>query len=304
MKGQAEILGTVLVSAIVLFVVGSAFVWGRPLIDKSSDKSRLDTILLKLDEIDSAVKSVASTGSSKVIKINLHESDQMEITDKGEITLQTYMQVPLITSRDWSPLNAYELPEENQLFFLNPTDVLDQNQYPGLIASLTTLGTEIFNTSLGVDNWNVLVYRRQSDTYNYLCVVNGTSFVNEQDECGTQNEVIYTTGNNYTVIRINNTGSPVFISGSLVENVGLLARDAPGIILGRSRILGKREGLLTELKVQYRGLVDDKNIVHRINISCSGNCVVSSGVRDLRIVRSDIKRNPSAIDTYINIEFI
>lgn len=303
-KAQSEIVGTVLISTLILVVVGSTFVWGRPLIDKSSDKSKLDTILLKFEELDSAIRYVASTGSSKIVSINLHEEDQLEINEDGEIELQTVMKVPIITSKDFTPLNAYELPEDTALYYTEMNNTLDADSYQDLVVSLMSQNSEILNASLGIGNWNVLSYRRQSDDYNYVCVAEGTDFSDELSQCGVRGEDIFTSAGNYTVIRINDTGSPVYLSGGLVENLGLLGKDVPGIILGKSDLLGGNTGLITTIKMAYRGLLDDKRTVHRVNVACEINCIASSGVKDIRIVRTDVERNPDSIDTYINVEII
>ncbi|PIO00035.1 hypothetical protein COT72_02605 [archaeon CG10_big_fil_rev_8_21_14_0_10_43_11] len=305
-RAQAEILGTVLISAILLVVVGGAFVWGKPLIDKSGDKSKFDTILLKFDEIDAAIKNVGSTGSSRVVKLNLRGGEQFEITNNGELRMQIPMKVPLITSRDYTPLNSFELPEERQLYFLNLNETLDRNAYPNLIAGGSVPGSTIYNTSLGEGNWNALVYRTISENYDYLCIALGSSFDNPSQtaQCGKPGESIETDGGDYSVIRINNSGDIAYLAGDLIENTGLITRDVPGIIMAKSTVLGETQGLITDIKMQYRGLSDDQGIIHRITISCVTNCIAGEGARDVRILRTDVQRNPNSIDTYINVEFV
>src|SRR3972149_2155869 len=132
MRAQTQILGAVLITAILLLVSGSAFIWGKPLIDKSTDKSKIDGLVLKMAEIDSAIKQAASTGSSKNLKIRISESDEVSVTNDGEIRMITYTQVPVISTKDFAPLNSYELSVKKELIGVETNKSFDPATYPGL----------------------------------------------------------------------------------------------------------------------------------------------------------------------------
>jgi hypothetical protein len=305
-KAQSQILGSVLIMAIVLLVSGTAFIWGKPLIDKSTDKSKIDNLLLKMDEIDASIKQAASTGSSKKIRVSLKDYDEISITKNGEIKFQTYIKVPVISTKDYAPLNSYELAIEKELLGAETNLTVNLGLYPELKLDEfgCNLSFDVKNTSMILESkyYNVLLCVT-SDTgdYDVTCIVNDTDKP-KNHECAKEYETISLDGINYVIQRIDRGGTYVYFTGSEVENIGIIARDVPGVISGKSRVLGTTEGLLTTLLLKYRGLIDNKGVIHRIILDCNTNCLASGSDTEVKIVRTDVVRTGNSIDTYINVE--
>lgn len=301
-KAQSQILGAVLITAIVLLVSGSAFIWGKPLIDKSTDKSKIDSILLKLDEIDSAIKQAASTGSSKSIKATLNEQDELSVTRDGEIKFTTYALIPVISTKDFAPLNSYELSFKKELFGVETNVSLNPTTYAGL--NIGASGFNIKNNSVMLENayYNVLLYVTSAEggSYDYACF--DDDFNVKTDECAREFQSVKIGGIDYTIQRIDDEGGFVYFTGKDVENVGVITRDVPGVISGKSRVIGTNEGLLTTLILGYRGLMDNKGVVHRIILECKSSCLSTRKDTAVKIVRTDVIRTGDSIDTYINVE--
>ncbi|MBR9679183.1 MAG: hypothetical protein GON13_02865 [Nanoarchaeota archaeon] len=298
-KAQSQILGAVLITAIVMLVSGSAFVWGKPLIDKSTDKSKVDGLLLKMSEIDSAIKQAASTGSSKTVKVRLQEHDELSVSNDGGLKFKSYILVPVISTKDYAPLNSYELAVENELIGVETIETVSESLG---ICSLPHDGV-VKNASLLLEgeNFHVVVYNTSNSyDYDHVCIINHTNQPTN-DECANEFQTIPVNGVDYVIQRIDKKGEFVYFTGDEVENVGIMTRDVPGVISGKSRVLSSTEGLLTTLVLNYRGLIDNNGVIHRIIIQCENNCLSTKSETLVKIIRSDIIRTGSSIDTYINI---
>ena len=305
-KGQSQILGAVLITAIVLLVSGSAFIWGKPLIDKSTDKSKIDGLVLKMAEIDSSIKQAASTGSSKNIRLRLGESDEISLTKEGELKLTTYTKVPVISTRELAPLNSYELSTKKDLIGVETSNTVNPVTYDQLASYTFNSSFSVKNASVILDGnyYNVLSYVTSSKgDYDFICITNVTSSKPKNNECAFEFQVINIGEVSYTIQSVDPFGEFVYFTGRNVENVGVITRDVPGVIAGKSRVIGSNEGLLTTLSLDYRGLQDDSGIVHRIILQCSGTCLSTKPDSIVKLYRADVARTGDSIDTYINIEF-
>ena len=139
------------------------------------------------------------------------------------------------------------------------------------------------------------------DKYCLVCIVNDTD-APTNDECAKEFRAISIDGVDYVIQKIDVNGEYVYFTGKEVENIGVITRDVPGVISGKSRVLGTNEGLLTTLQLKYRGLMDNSGVVHRIVVNCKNNCLSTKPETLVKIVRSDVVRTGSSIDTYINVE--
>ncbi len=306
MRGQQTILSTILISGIVIAIVTTAFAWGKPLIDKSTDKTKIDNYILKFEEIDSAVKSVASTGSSKTINVELHTDDELQITTNGTLKLATKLKIPIIGSKDFAPLNSYDLFQERELILVNTTETVGDecSQWTGGLAWTYTDDIHKGIAEFGGVNQTVLVYKRSDcPAYCYSCIVDNCTKPTASN-CAKIDETTQVNNVGYTLKSLVSSGNTILYIGEMIENIGLISRDVAGIISGKSDMLGVKEGLITTIRLDYRGLMDDKGIIHRVIISCAGECIRSNGKQQLKIQRSEIKRNPGSIDTYVTIQFV
>lgn len=302
MKGQSQLLGSVLITSIILALAGSAFLWGRPLIQKSTDKATVDNLLLQLKSLDSAIQEVAATGSSKTVSLTLKDGDQISLSD--QVVVETTITVPVVTSSEFAPLNSYDLPEREKLI------KIVTNKTVNVAGTGLDLGEEGFAVKNSNDEliesgfFDVYVYKTvDCSDYCFVCIVNHTN-TPTNSECAKEGGSLVVDGVDYNVAQVSSDGDNVFILGGVEENKGVLGVDVSGIISAKSKLLGSSKGLLTTLRLSYRGLVDSGGVTHRIKLVCNSGCFASSKNVKVRVARSNVIRTSNSIDTYINIELI
>lgn len=68
MKGQQEIIGYILITAILIIVVSSAYIWGIEIVEKNRDITTLKNIEALMKELNSKIKTIANGGGRESIK--------------------------------------------------------------------------------------------------------------------------------------------------------------------------------------------------------------------------------------------
>ncbi|MBU5678786.1 MAG: hypothetical protein QXJ96_01325 [Candidatus Aenigmatarchaeota archaeon] len=71
MKAQQEIITYILITAILIIVVSSAYIWGIGIIEKNRDVANLQNIEAFMKELNNKIKSVANTGGRESVKIDI-----------------------------------------------------------------------------------------------------------------------------------------------------------------------------------------------------------------------------------------
>lgn len=69
MKGQQEIITPLLITAILIAVVGSVYMWGVPLIQKNQDMAKLQKAENFMRNLNEKIKNVANTGGRDKITV-------------------------------------------------------------------------------------------------------------------------------------------------------------------------------------------------------------------------------------------
>ncbi|MFC2142771.1 hypothetical protein ACFLQN_00020 [Candidatus Aenigmatarchaeota archaeon] len=92
MKGQQDVLSTILISGILIAVVGSVYFWGVPLIEKNQDISILQNSEDFMNSLNSKIKFIANNGGKDQLRITIPgtleisgEEIQMTVDTKGTI---------------------------------------------------------------------------------------------------------------------------------------------------------------------------------------------------------------------------
>ena len=62
-KAQTEAMTIVIITGIVIALVGAAYLWGKPLIEKRSTAAEFSTMESFILELDNAIKDIANSGS-------------------------------------------------------------------------------------------------------------------------------------------------------------------------------------------------------------------------------------------------
>jgi hypothetical protein len=293
-KSQMSVVGTILISGIVISIIIITYIWGRPLVQKSVDKARIDTILKRLEEIDSAITYVADTGGSRSIRFSLGEEAIRISPDDNSISFETSTVIPIIASLEWLPLNYHELPFKRDVLYSNTSGTAPVGCPWGGIprnGSITIEGVEFNVTACN-----------ETTEYNYACIGHELSLITGSD-CGRLNDDIYISEIDYTitVLKVNETGSEVFFLGEIVENVGILGMDPYGIIVGKTDVIAEVQRVT--MKVKYRSLKDALGNLYSIVIQCDVDCFARGGTRTLHISRERLpEKGPGYIKTYVKLK--
>jgi hypothetical protein len=101
MKGQQEALTVVLISGILISVVGSVYLWGLPMIQKSMDVSTLENSENFVMSLNEKIKYVANNGGREQLRITVpgtvtFDDGKMELSIETQGTIYaTAAQIPL-----------------------------------------------------------------------------------------------------------------------------------------------------------------------------------------------------------------
>lgn len=71
MKGQQQVLSTILLTGILVGVVGSVYLWGMPLIQKNKDVSTLENSESFMRSLDEKIKYIANNGGKDQIRVTV-----------------------------------------------------------------------------------------------------------------------------------------------------------------------------------------------------------------------------------------
>lgn len=107
MKGQTQALTAVLITSVTVGAVATAFVWGKPLLEKRQNKAQLDQVERDVFEFQQEIVSVAQSGSDTTAKVDLElENGRLTVNPEQDyIQIQTQSsQVPYV-SGTWELLS-------------------------------------------------------------------------------------------------------------------------------------------------------------------------------------------------------
>jgi len=294
-KSQVMILGAVLISGIVMAVVSATVMWGKPLIDKTTDKVHVTEIINKIAEIDRIVRHVAKTESSGSVDLTLENDERITIVGR-ELVYKTVTRVPVIASAEWVPLNV--LPFQKEIFSVNTSNIC--GNCPGYNSHSGTIyygSQELEGTT-----YYLRVYDGNEDgEYETVCFVTSLTAEPKSGACIKENQKYKPSLVRYDIRFIDTGGTEVIFLGNETENIGILGKDEAGIVIGKT-MPGKTANEVM-IKLVYRGLLDRQGITHEYILDCDKNCVASKGRHKLRITFNRIEQTTEVTKIYINLEF-
>lgn len=298
MRGQSAIISTVLLSGIILAIVTATFVWGQPLVQKTTDKVKIDTMVDDLTLIKDKIEHTQQTGSPSVVNLNIQDATYYVLPDENAVMIKTTTLIPVITSYTYIPISYTELAYETEL-----TDVDTSQTITGVSTPPGYDGGDIHfgNVTLEGTLYNVTVYVTDNTVYDHVCIYQGADVNDLNTECDEELGSIDKTGTEFTISWISSDGTEVIISGGEKENTGILGTDPPGIIAGKSQPVSNQQHVT--LRLAYRALKDANNRNYKTFIECSTGCRASSGVQRLRIERSRVERTTNSTYYYVKVYF-
>jgi len=294
-KAQVGVLSVVLLTGIVLSIVSVTYLWGQPLIEKNVDKSHINAVLEKLDEIDDAIQYTINSGSNTVIDLDLSDTYFIIDSDNNRLIVETFSSVPMISSVEEVPINYYELSKIRESLSFNTTYTYTDNP---LVSGYNSL---VYHTNYSFSGvlYNVTIHQNTiSDEWDLVCIWRDS--INSASDCAKRNEALVVEGVTLDIVTIITDGTRFFALGDYIENDGVLGSEPTGIISGKSASLADKEQITFYLT--YRSMISASQDKYVIVVSCSNNCATSDNNKQLVISRDNVVRNSDSITTYVKLE--
>ncbi len=293
-RAQTGIMGVVVLTGIVLAIISVAYLWGKPLIQKSIDKAKVNIVEQKLYEIDDAIKYTASTGSNSVVDLNIAGGTFSVDEYNNRIVYTITSSVPVASTSSEVPINFYELAETKESITYNTSSTVSTDPALSGYNSIT----HHTNTTIDGTFYNVSIYQNNSSNeWELLCIWRDS--ITQSDDCGEEGDTITIGDNDYEIVTIDSNGESAFVLGPYVENTGVYGSEPSGIISARALGLGDRQKILFYLR--YREMVDKNGKKHKIILQCNTNCLSTTDTSKLLITRDNIIVGEDTIYTYINL---
>ncbi len=234
-----EILGSVLLVAIILGSITAAYIWGLPLINKSGDSNRMDYTKTIFEKLSDSFSKVAREGGQSSLDVQIDRGVfRLERDQANEYVLTYTMQSDLkFFSTTEVPINDFNSPYVTKEGWANTTSGPCSTPIAGLTCDKT--GT----LDLGGEDGSYPVCLCVGDVLNY-------------------NAAQYRTGDTfdgtaYTLRYINYVSGVAQATGGFETVVGLLGVDKAGVILAKAKPVGNAFEITMKLKP--RKLFDPSN---------------------------------------------
>jgi len=300
MKAQSAIISTVLLSGVILAIVTATYVWGQPLVQKTTDKIKIDSIVNDLTTIKNRIEHTQQTGSPSEVTLNIQNANYQISQDENGVIVKTTTLIPVITSYVYIPMDYTELAYETRLTDISTT-------LTGSTATKPTgyVNGDIIHTgevNLSSNSYHVSVYNTSDGNtiYDQICIHSGEDIIPSTD-CAKELGFINKNGIDYSVSWIDDNGIEAILSGDQKENIGILGTDPSGVISGKSQPVSRTQQVT--IKLSYRGLQDANDRVYKTFIECETGCRASEGIKTLKIERTKVDRTSNSTNYYLKVYF-
>ncbi|MFH0962298.1 MAG: hypothetical protein V1820_06470 [archaeon] len=246
---QSEIVGTVVLVAIVLGSIAAAYTWGMPLISKSGDANRIEYVKQTFGRISNDFARVAREGGQSATTVQVDKGEMKIEPDQTDnyvltYTLSTEMRffAPRETTIDDS-ISPYIQKEAWLLAEPISSGTCASGIYTacsknGTFTSATDLPPEIYGKEVCLCPDNSIKFPGTGQSYSIV----GTFFPNVEGTEFRLDAADY--ANNYASV----------VSEKYETGTGLLGKDKPGAVLAQSEPIGKL--FRTRLKLKPRNIFD------------------------------------------------
>lgn len=300
MRAQTAIISTILLSGVILAIVTATYVWGQPLVQKTTDKIKIDSIVNDLTTIKNRIEHTQQTGSPSEVTLNIQDANYQISPDENGIIVKATTLIPVITSYAYIPMDYTELAYETRLTDINTSLTGSTTTKPSGYVNGDIIHTGEVN--LSNTNYHVSVYNTSEGNtiYDIVCIHVGEDIIPNTD-CAKELGFINKNGIDYSISWIDDNGAEVIISGDQKENIGILGTDPSGVISGKSQPVSRTQQVT--IKLSYRGLKDANDRVYKTFIECATGCRASEGIKTLKIERTKVDRTSNSTNYYLKVYF-
>ena len=178
MKGQ-QIVTTILITAILLGLVGSVYIWGIPLIEKNRDISLLNSAEEFMHNLNEKIKNVAAHGGREQIEIPLGR-----VYFESDIDLNLETKNTVYASEAWIPLGENACMMSGGTWGVDYQDVLCVRSEEIGEEYETDYNLKYINLTSGTKNYNYtieLVGKRDSGKEDNVIIIERTGIERSED---------------------------------------------------------------------------------------------------------------------------
>ncbi|MBR9679744.1 MAG: hypothetical protein GOU99_01685 [Candidatus Altiarchaeota archaeon] len=236
MRGQTQMVGTVVLLLVVVALVSEAFLIGGSLLQKNKDKASITYLRNSVEDVSESAATAALEGGELRINLDVRSAATAKImrdeTEDYVISVNPQLSIPFFAP-EWTPLNDESSPYTNSLKEIT----LSSSSYS--ISCSCSAGT--------VKEGKIFVGGELKMLY--ACDDAGDEKVSVDGIC-------YSEGNRLpggdTISSIDVAGNEVTVSGGTIRAIGLLGKNSPFVVIARS--LQFRGGVRTEFRIVPRPL--------------------------------------------------
>jgi hypothetical protein len=238
---QSEIIGTVVLVAIVLGSIAAAYTWGMPIISKSGDANRIEYVKQVFERISTDFARVAREGGQSSTSVQVDKGDmkiELDQTDNYVLTYSLTTEMRFFSPRE-TTIDDSNSPYVQRDAWLSAEGIgspdCGSGCKNGTFTSATALPTSIAGKQV------------------CLCADNSITFVGG----GNYQLALHPTveGSEYRFDTADHANSYAsLISEKYETGIGLLGKDKPGAVLAMSEPIGQI--FRTKLKLKSRNIFD------------------------------------------------
>lgn len=145
-KGQSQIVSAVLITGILTMAVAVAYLWGVPLLQKSRDRSMIESTVSNLKELNSMIEKSADRDVKNNLKFPLNDGTMKLNTSGNTITYQVYTKNAYVNTKNWTVINGESAIGVEEITNRSGAGRLGRDNYGVFIARAEKLGNEYLTT--------------------------------------------------------------------------------------------------------------------------------------------------------------
>lgn len=275
-KAQSQIISVILITGILITVIGTTYMWGIPLIEKSQSSSENEKAESLMTMLKNKIDDVSKTGERKTVTLNL--AGDLVLSEDNSLRYTIVTKGMNIASTAWVPLIGGTPPVQEDMAAVKADG-----------GSSTVSISEDVSCTMGSSCATMKVNFTSCEGPG-TAAIDGNSY-EEKDS-------FMLNGDIYVVHHIDCTGDiddQALVVGPERERVGIVGSDDAGVIIARSEPLGDR--FETTYRLAYRELDDISSPGrdgYRIQLTREGNNILGPGSHRINIWRDD---NPKISST-------
>ena len=239
LRGQSEIVASIIVIAIIVAAIATAYLWGIPLFTKSGDVTLISYIQDTFNRIGSEILDISREGGQRTFEIRIEKGQiSLERDETGDYVLSFTTNTPVsFFPAEGAPINDWTLPYRDSIDEINFTV-----QYNST--------TRAANKTIEGTAYSFYAYDIGGDS-TYDCVFRTNQGEPPGGECFSVGGTITPS---FRLDYLDSDGEFATLLDGITTSVGIIGQDKPGVVVGKAEKIGTR--FKTTLFLKMREIFD------------------------------------------------